>query len=1100
MSTRAQLQMKATPAASQLLLGHGLLQRACACGGAAGLTGECEDCRMQRMVARAPLVQPKLTVSQPGDRYEQEADRVADTVMRMTAPQKDDEDQERLQAKPIAAAITPLVQRQVEPEEDDEDEQPESQVQRQVEPEEDDEQPIQARLAGAGQIQRQEAAPEEVEDEEEIGPVQTKSFDTPIAPLVQRRADVSEADEEETGEETVPALQPKAQPGQVPTVTPDLAGRIQALRGGGRELPAAERTFFEPRFGQDFGGVRVHSDGTAAELTRAIQARAFTVGRDVVFGAGQYAPGSSEGRRLLAHELTHTIQQGKAPAIRTRAIDHTTKSGATTQEAVPDKQSSDLGYSIHVRACTTEGLQRAKVGESEDALGGCGICLLRVLGGKGFAEGGKRAHSAVMKRMRKLTPWLLAEERIKSMRDSDGELDLLISTQKFQTLLSKLTKKAAKSPTTTGSEKIPDIFDPVHERPGATKKAVAIGEIKPDSPWGRDEGEKIMPEYMAKVQEVFGPDTLVVPFKLPLLPGPILFPEPTRPKNCPVQKLYIAHWKMGIHLYRCEPPYRELVSRPECSCKQAKKGGKKEKNKKKEEEQGTKKQPNKKQKKTQPKQPKRPVQASRNFGIGLAINSSFSGGGNAGVGIAINSSGTAYGTAGAGFLYNSHGTMIGGVGAGASIGSTSTLVGAAGAGLTKSSQATAAGAAGAGKAEGVNISGAGLAGAGKAQNVDVTGAGVAGKGTAKDVTGDVSGKETSSTVGGAGAQSPPTPSSPEFKAAQAQARRAEKAIAGATPAQMELIRWLAGHAPDQFKRVPNAAWIEDLLAATKDLSLEQVAQLKQVGWDPAPEHSREQMQQQLRTALSRGSGSTKQGANKPTAAPGEQVKTEPGAGKSTQGAGADTGYQKSVDSIIQRGTDAQRKLFALLKEDFGIAGTEEFARKFIEKTRAVTINDVADIGRRIEKVQPKSLEEILKSLDTVLAAVKDQKRKSPKTTKEPVVSSSEKQRQSKSSTIIGELAKLAREADFSRLRPGKSLLRRRKSTVKPSELPWINLGITSDGERVAALLDIKILARTKDSIKVQVLESTGMVNINEQIIIPAETMIGKTQTFQILSK
>lgn len=99
-----------------------------------------------------------------------------------------------------------------------------------------------------------------------------------------------------------------------PSAAPPAVDR--ALRTPGRSLDAATRAFFEPRFGADFSRVRVHTDGQAAEAARSVQARAFTVGRDVVFGAGQYAPGALEGRRLLAHELTHVMQQQSAGAGR----------------------------------------------------------------------------------------------------------------------------------------------------------------------------------------------------------------------------------------------------------------------------------------------------------------------------------------------------------------------------------------------------------------------------------------------------------------------------------------------------------------------------------------------------------------------------------------------------------------------------------------------------------------------------------------------------------------------------------------------------------------------------------------------------------------
>ncbi|HIH44490.1 MAG TPA: DUF4157 domain-containing protein [Candidatus Methanoperedenaceae archaeon] len=91
-------------------------------------------------------------------------------------------------------------------------------------------------------------------------------------------------------------------------------GLLQAL-GQGQPLSSSERSFFEPRFGHDFSGVRVHADAKAAEAAQAVDAQAFTMGRDVVFGKWQYAPGTSRGQRLLAHELTHVVQQHGVDAI-----------------------------------------------------------------------------------------------------------------------------------------------------------------------------------------------------------------------------------------------------------------------------------------------------------------------------------------------------------------------------------------------------------------------------------------------------------------------------------------------------------------------------------------------------------------------------------------------------------------------------------------------------------------------------------------------------------------------------------------------------------------------------------------------------------------
>ncbi len=104
-------------------------------------------------------------------------------------------------------------------------------------------------------------------------------------------------------------VQAKESPGKMPHIAPGLQQRIESLRGGGEPLPDRERAFFEPRLGYDLGSVRLHRGSHAAETARAVNALAYTVGSDVVFGAGQYAPESDRGRQLLAHELVHVIQQ-----------------------------------------------------------------------------------------------------------------------------------------------------------------------------------------------------------------------------------------------------------------------------------------------------------------------------------------------------------------------------------------------------------------------------------------------------------------------------------------------------------------------------------------------------------------------------------------------------------------------------------------------------------------------------------------------------------------------------------------------------------------------------------------------------------------------
>ena len=83
----------------------------------------------------------------------------------------------------------------------------------------------------------------------------------------------------------------------------------QAVERKGETLSSEARSYFEPRFGYDFSNVRIHADDEAARSAHAIQARAYTLGRDIVFGTGEYAPATSQGRRLIAHELAHVVQQ-----------------------------------------------------------------------------------------------------------------------------------------------------------------------------------------------------------------------------------------------------------------------------------------------------------------------------------------------------------------------------------------------------------------------------------------------------------------------------------------------------------------------------------------------------------------------------------------------------------------------------------------------------------------------------------------------------------------------------------------------------------------------------------------------------------------------
>ncbi|MDH5178844.1 MAG: DUF4157 domain-containing protein, partial [Gammaproteobacteria bacterium] len=277
------------------------------------------------------VVQAKLTVGEPDDKYEHEADEVADQVMRMPEPAAqglpDDDDegskvQKTVQTKPIAAQITPLIQRQeMEDEEEEEDIQTKL-IQRQETEDEEEEEEIQTKL-----IQRQEM--EDEEEEEEVQPkliqrqeMEDEEEEELQTKLIQRQEMEDEEEEEEIQtkliqrqemeedeEEEEPVQMKSGRRKSKPRLDKENEDYINSVQGQGQPLMESERGFFEPRFGHSFSRVRVHTDGRAAQTARQINAQAFTIGRDIFFGAGHYQPATTSGRQLLAHELTHTIQQ-----------------------------------------------------------------------------------------------------------------------------------------------------------------------------------------------------------------------------------------------------------------------------------------------------------------------------------------------------------------------------------------------------------------------------------------------------------------------------------------------------------------------------------------------------------------------------------------------------------------------------------------------------------------------------------------------------------------------------------------------------------------------------------------------------------------------
>lgn len=192
-----------------------------------------------------PEIQARLKIGRPGDKYEQEADRVADTVMRMPDPQLRrpfvEDEEEKTQMQPTGE---------------------EQQLQMQPFHEEEE---LQMKC-------------EQCEEEEKMQMKSSTNGGTPYAPS-------------------------------------DITRQLDATRGSGESLPQDLKHEMSQKMGADFSSINIHTGTGAARLNRKLGARAFTYGQDIYFDSGAFNPESSAGKRLLAHELTHTVQQGSSPKI-----------------------------------------------------------------------------------------------------------------------------------------------------------------------------------------------------------------------------------------------------------------------------------------------------------------------------------------------------------------------------------------------------------------------------------------------------------------------------------------------------------------------------------------------------------------------------------------------------------------------------------------------------------------------------------------------------------------------------------------------------------------------------------------------------------------
>lgn len=256
------------------------------------------------------------------------------------------------------------------------------------------------------------------EDVSEVPPISHEVLSLPRVPVIQAKLTIGASDdplEEEADRiadqvmaapaySAVSVAPPRIQrftgqtTGKSDMAAPASVDRV--LSSPGSPLEPGLQQDMEQRFGRDFSGVRVHSDTAAAQSAREVNAHAYTVRNNIVFGADRFAPGTREGRRLIAHELTHVVQQLGLTKIRVG-------------------QSSE-NPSLPPISTLNENIQLQRFISSEPA-GGCGVCY-------GIpANVGKAAHTLIQTEFEILYPLGLVELGVQSADDDNGRLDLAIA-------------------------------------------------------------------------------------------------------------------------------------------------------------------------------------------------------------------------------------------------------------------------------------------------------------------------------------------------------------------------------------------------------------------------------------------------------------------------------------------------------------------------------------------------------------------------------------------------------------------------------------------------------------------------------------------------
>lgn len=355
----------------------------------------------RKAVPAKRTVRCKLRIGQPGDKYEQEADSMADQVVQRLGQNRNDRGPSGTAAR-LAVQREPIFESETEPE---------------VLPP-----AIQKKCAKCQQEELREKADPGAEAVLQRKPVSVSAGRSQPGVEVLSPKCAKCADEEVQREQ-----RKEAQEGTVPG--PDhFTSQIDSSKGGGSPLSKETRAQMEPAFGADFSKVRIHTGGDAEQLSQSLQAHAFTRGNDIYFNTGKYDTSSREGQRLLAHELTHTIQQtGNRPpmsdgqagtasggvGIRDATISRATGEPAqrfpSASEIVESLEEtvSDAADAVHGAVNTVGGAVSDAVNSVGDSLAGAGEAIGSAAGA--VADSAVSAGGAILEAGEEAIDWLATQ-------------------------------------------------------------------------------------------------------------------------------------------------------------------------------------------------------------------------------------------------------------------------------------------------------------------------------------------------------------------------------------------------------------------------------------------------------------------------------------------------------------------------------------------------------------------------------------------------------------------------------------------------------------------------------------------------------------------